>query len=405
MTESVMNKSIIMWNLSAQVSYVETTSIGNYGNSAIPLETIVMSQRDYPQYKAAMMIIRYVLPIIVFGGTVGNVLSFVVLMRQRMRNTSVYFYLAMLACADTCVLYLSGFKTWVRVTTGFEMLHVSWVGCKTIMFIFMVTAHLSAWLVVAMTADRFVIVWCPLRVPLFCDIYRARVVTFLMTLALCLYKLHLFWTIDLLHLKGKTKCASIRSSYFMVSVYPLLKLASYTIVPFVIVLVLNTLITYKLWKNRKAFQTMLRRNRDHPSHKSTQYRVTVMLLTVSFVWLLLTAPFTLRSLMDNVQVVRSSQDKASYFLAKTICFMLMYLNHGVNFILYCLTGNKFRSELSNAFTLRQRPLTRDISLRTCTTTKSSRLQVILVTDADHRTKNKPVLKRTMSPWDLTNGQN
>jgi len=57
----------------------------------------------------------YVMPVIVAVGTVGNLTSLAVLMRRRMRRTSVYLYLTALALADVSVLYVSAFKTWIRL--------------------------------------------------------------------------------------------------------------------------------------------------------------------------------------------------------------------------------------------------------------------------------------------------
>jgi len=58
---------------------------------------------------------RCVMPVIIAVGTVGNLTSLVVLLRRRMRRTSVYLYLAVLALADVSVLYVSAFKTWIRL--------------------------------------------------------------------------------------------------------------------------------------------------------------------------------------------------------------------------------------------------------------------------------------------------
>lgn len=358
---------------------MEVVALENMSTINVPYQNAL---ENIQEYRVAIAIILYGFPVVVCTGTIGNILSFIVLVKKRMRNTSVYFYLAVLALADTCVLFSSAFRTWIRVSTDFELLHVSWVGCKTLMFIFMVTTHLSAWLVVAMTTDRFIVVWFPLRANRFCDVTKAWVVTGVLLLVICLYKLHLFWTIDLLNVRGMEKCAS--ESIFMQHVYPLMKLASYTIIPFVIVLVMNSLTTYKLWQSRKSWQKeCARRITDNPAHKLTQYRITLMLLTVSFVWLLLTAPFTVRSLMESQQQQsRDPEQQARAFLIRTLCFLLMYLNHGINFVLYCLTGNKFRSELAEALCLdrcksRRNGQYRDVSLRT----------------------TKSVLRRTNSPWE------
>jgi len=124
----------------------------------------------------AMTLLRTVIPVIVLMGTVGNTLSFCVLVRRRMRSTPMYFYLTLLAVADTFVLYVSAFKVWIRVLTQFEVLHVSNVGCKLFMFILLCSLYMSAWLVVLVTLERFLVILFPFRGYLFMRIRRARFV-------------------------------------------------------------------------------------------------------------------------------------------------------------------------------------------------------------------------------------
>jgi len=57
----------------------------------------------------------YIMPVIIAVGTVGNLTSLAVLLRRRMRRTSVYLYLTVLALVDVSVLYISAFKTWIRL--------------------------------------------------------------------------------------------------------------------------------------------------------------------------------------------------------------------------------------------------------------------------------------------------
>ena len=80
--------------------------------------TAAIPSRRHIKYTIGILLIKYLLPVVIALGTVGNLLSFLVLMKRRMRHTSVYLYLGMLTCADTVVLYLSGFKTWIRLVTG-----------------------------------------------------------------------------------------------------------------------------------------------------------------------------------------------------------------------------------------------------------------------------------------------
>jgi hypothetical protein len=65
------------------------------------------------------------------------------------------------------------------------------------MFTLVVSLHLSAWLVVLTTADRFVAVWFPLKTATFCSHDRARLATVLLLLAIALFDGHLLWTYKL----------------------------------------------------------------------------------------------------------------------------------------------------------------------------------------------------------------
>ena len=93
------------------------TNASHVTQTGLPM-TAVIRRKRHLKYTIGIHIIQYVLPVVIVLGTVGNLLSFMVLMKRRMRHTSVYLYLAMLTCADTNVLYLSGFKTWIRLVTG-----------------------------------------------------------------------------------------------------------------------------------------------------------------------------------------------------------------------------------------------------------------------------------------------
>ena len=63
----------------------------------------MMEYRDYYLHKVLLL---YVPPVLLIIGTIGNVLSFCVLMRRAMRRTSTYNYLAILALTDTLVLFV-----------------------------------------------------------------------------------------------------------------------------------------------------------------------------------------------------------------------------------------------------------------------------------------------------------
>ena len=110
------------------------------------------------------------LPLVILLGMIGNILIFIVLIRKQMRNMSVNVYLLLLACKDTGVLYFSRFKAWLHIITDFELLHMSNASCKCLMFFFLISLHMSAWLVVTISADSFTAVWFPLRSLTVCNV-------------------------------------------------------------------------------------------------------------------------------------------------------------------------------------------------------------------------------------------
>jgi len=71
--------------------------------------------------------------------------------------------------------------------------------------------------------------------------------------------------------------------------------------------------------------------------QSRQRRLTRMLLFVSFAWLVLSAPFALHSLavgFDSEEQEPRFADRN--LLAKAVCFLLVYINHAINFYFYRL---------------------------------------------------------------------
>lgn len=298
-------------------------------------------------YKTMMI---YAIPVIVIVGTVGNVLSFLVLVRCQMRNTSVYFYLLALAVADTCVLYLSAFKSWIRLVFGYELLHESDGVCRFFTFLVLFWQHLSAWLIVFVTVDRFVVVWFPFKASSVCTVTRSRLATAVLVTTLIVYNSHVFWTYHLFYNPyWKSLACGYRSTMpFMKKEFEFLKLATYSLVPFAVILVLNVAIITRLhWRpfllrgrSGDTSSTFSGTSRSESATNGRQAKVTYMLVAVSFAWLALTFPNAIHALVFHLST--SDQARSMY---RAVSFLLVYTNHAINFYLYCITGKKFRREL------------------------------------------------------------
>jgi growth hormone secretagogue receptor len=279
---------------------------------------------------------------------------------------------------------------------GVELLHMSPVSCKVVIFIIHWSLMAAAWLIVAVTLERFLVVWLPLRAAEVCKVSRTRLVMAAMLLLLALVNSHLFWTAELVPVpagrslgNSGVQCASYAYKTLTCKVFPWVHLVLYCFLPVSLLMILNSLILYRLYTHRmvlrshqdsktshsssanmrcsvnaagaaqeqqqpltpnKTYNKLLQQQSSFPQRRrasslpaNQHWRLAPMLLGVSFCWLLLTTPQT----MYNLAAPRPTDlsQVAFQYLIKTICFLLMYTNHALNFFLYCLTGQRFRQEL------------------------------------------------------------
>ncbi|ELU07541.1 hypothetical protein CAPTEDRAFT_188046 [Capitella teleta] len=195
----------------------------------------------------------------------------------------------------------------------------------------------------------FVTVWLPFRAPKICSVSRAKMVTLLLLSAMAIYNAHVFWTIELRQRsiganQTSSFCGAHKRSRFMREMFNYVNFISYSIIPFVCVLILNVCIIVKLIQSTPELIAQAS-TRTHAMVKHRrQLKVTYTLLILSLAFLLLTGPYTLHSLI--VKDTREPKIQARNLLSKTVCFLLMYLNHSINFYLYCISGKKFRKELN-----------------------------------------------------------
>ena len=84
-----------------------------------------------------------------------------------------------------------------------------------------------------------------------------------------------------------------------------------------------------------------------PAKRATaSSNITVMLLMVSFTFLVLTSPVVIVLLYKRYYWLPATPaERAQARLTHAIVDNLMYTNHAINFLLYCISGRRFREEL------------------------------------------------------------
>ena len=109
---------------------------------------------NYTAFRLHKIILLYVPPILVLVGTFGNIFSFLILKRKAMLKFSTYFYLMVLALADTLVLYVGLLRLWIAELTGYELMaQADWI-CKLTCVLSYTVSDFSVWLIIAVTVER-----------------------------------------------------------------------------------------------------------------------------------------------------------------------------------------------------------------------------------------------------------
>lgn len=341
----------------------------DYGSETDFNETepeIPLTEADFAEYRLARWLASYVSPLILFVGTCGNVLSFVVLRTRAFKGSSVAFTLSALAVVDTSVLYTSLLRQWLLGLTYWqlEIRDVCWaVGCKLHMFLTYFLLHLSSWTLVVVTVERSCCVCLPLFARTHCTRSRVRLSWIVVAVTLFFLNAHFFWTAEygvqqprLTDNHTETICY-IGPQYhtFFINVWYWIDFTVLSVCPFILILTGNVLIIVFVVRGARARQSNLQQQQSADSSvgvsaaASVLTSSTAMLIGVSIIFLLTTTPSAIFFLRSNDMFEDTSlQNSAWLRLLFVLTNLLYYTSNAFNFVLYCLAGTRFRRAFLNA---------------------------------------------------------
>ena len=239
----------------------------------------------------------------------------------------------------TGFLWVGGFVGWMRYLTKWTINPRIWGDCKLYKFLFFFCEHYSSALLVIMSVEKFFALYFPLKTRSVCTVGTARWVSLATAMIFVIFNAQAFFIYDAKTFSdGYHLCLYIRVPSRYKLIFFRLNLALYSFGPFVLMIIFNSAIVFKFLRTK--FQ-----NKYTDSQSTSQALVksatkgTAMLLTVSFMFIILTAPISI-SLAISAKV---------HPIVHTVTSLLGYLNHGINGVLYCIVGSRFRNELKKVF--------------------------------------------------------
>ena len=308
------------------------------------------STSELPENSTADQVVAavwiYISPIILFTGLVGNTLNILVLRRKRFIESTISIYLPLIALSDNLELILGIIPEWLEATqiVVFSKIH-PWT-CKTEKFFFYTFGDIAIWLLTAFTFDRFCAICFPFFKQTACSHRKVWVACGGIALAAVLKNIMVFWTRgkevtldEMGNIISVDNCGypSATAEYLSRYVRPWIAFALVNVVPFILIISFNIAIVRTLLVRQDIISAPGGGKTD--SFKRPQ--TAIMCISVSLLFLVTITP----SMVLLIGKPYWDEKSSSYKISKAIANLVVYLNHSLNFFMYCLSGTRFRGEL------------------------------------------------------------
>ena len=279
-------------------------------------------------------------PILLILGTMGNVLSAVVMLRPGLRKLTTTLYLLALAVVDTLVLYTGLLPKWTLHLSGRDVRDASTTACRAQLFFLYTFTHLHAWILVCVAVERAAAIFLLHKAKIFTRKFAAANIA-IIGVVLAFINCHFWWMYKLVD--GNCTYDPYYSRYAK-EIFNWIDLAVASLLPFLIMLVANTGIGVKLICANRARKAGLN---DGTDPKLTS--MTAILFSINLVFLLTTAPVVFFINLHWKWYTGTTESYARMELANAVVSLIFYINFTHNFLLYCVSAPRFRRELLGMF--------------------------------------------------------
>ena len=297
-------------------------------------------------------------PIIILG-IIGNMFSLLVWIKGRRRKTSTARFLSALAIADMLVLCTSALEFWIGYVLHVDIRLSSRFVCKFFYYVAYVGPSISAWILVSVTIERALSVWIPHKITLACRPVTALIVVLFTVFVLSVVYLPFLVGVDVITLMTNTstwmECNMLSKSVLLkyLSTWLYMDLSLFFIIPFLLIILCNTSILSKVVvlanKRKKSLHAQGQKPRGKTKAERMLKTVTVRIVILSVTYCLCTGPISILNILIISPRFNTLLDGEHVQYLRIPFHLLMYLNNGINFFLYCFIGSGFRKDLVGIF--------------------------------------------------------
>ena len=221
--------------------------------------------------------------------------------------------------------------------------------CKTYEFVNATVQYIANYLIIVFTVFRVIAVYLPHKVGIYCTKKRAYIavaVTIGCNIAIHLDKVNRVVGLDIIDGQNGTDCRFHgKRAIFYDRYYTWLTLFLRALVPFLILIVCNCMIIFKIVKLGRERQDLIKSTSRLKSNDSNS--MSAMLVSISALFLLTQTPSVVTTIIEKGLDHESlSQEYIQrFYIVEAVFRILQFVNNVANFFCYCISGRKFRQEL------------------------------------------------------------
>ncbi|CAF0842652.1 unnamed protein product [Rotaria sordida] len=336
----------------------------------------------------------YILPILAL---VGNSLTLLVILKNPQLNCSSYsVYVKSLAISDTLVLIFKLFSYLNKTSKYFYFSSM----CTILVFCGESSVLLSVWIIVLITIERTLVVLFPLHKTKFVSINRARVKIIIVAILIIVFSSRILIIPMDTSIEQKNRCHPIASWQSYRRLNATITEFGYCYIPLTIVIIGNFLIICTVKRAVIRRHGMLTNNsyqqkRPIDLHEN---QLMLMLLIVTLMFIVYFVPFTIINVISRLGLpfnhCFTQKSFEIYLVIRSFTELLKDLNFCTNFIIYCVSGRRFRYALFSLFKDHHRQSS--IISRNCKTT-SNRTELLSIQNSHQRPCRlslKPTIEET-----------
>ena len=307
-------------------------------------DTFMEEVETYTTYKIANFLDTYWFPVLIPVGVVGNILSFLVMIKPNNRKMSTCIYMAAISINDNFMMYVC---CHLHLVSSVQIHKWHKVECQWIGIAALFALQNCTFQIVAMTLDKYIAIKWPHRAATHSTPGRARCI------AASVFVFTFICNIPHFFLTGVFggQCVAYTTGGFIGRVVSWLFFVLNAVIPFTLLIHMNYVIVRSVRESRNLFRpregTTQGMDRRQKNMKSAENQLTIMLLLVTTLFLILLCPTYFRFIYNVFARRDTPIEYAKSLLIYQASSKLYISNSGINFFLYCISGQKFRNDLKD----------------------------------------------------------